>query len=399
MQSFILPANDGKTSPESVKRRRRMAEEMLATGMDTSPIASPWQGAARIANALVGGLSARRADAQEAEGTKSARDAMAKALMGGDKASMIDAMSNPWMDNASLQLVGNAWEQANKPPEPPKMVDMGNGQFYTYDQNNPQGGNMFTPPGYQPPPGSRLITGEEATQMGLPPGAYNLDPDGKISAIGGGDTNVNINNAAADVPMIGTIPQGFAAIKDPTSPSGYRMERVQGGPEDNTAANAIKAERQGISQALVLDEIGAAKELIKGESAFSPRTGFLGKIASNIDQTAAGALKNRLETIKANIGFDRLQAMREASPTGGALGPVSDFENRLLQAVMGSLEQAQDGKQIVKNLDRLERIYSRVINEGIPEAEARDMYRKLVTGKGDELDPPDANGWQIEEVQ
>ena len=54
-------------------------------------------------------------------------------------------------------------------------------------------------------------------------------------------------------------------------------------------------------------------------------TGF-GSFLKSIPQTDALALNKSLETIKANIGFDKLQAMREASPTGGALGQVSNQE-------------------------------------------------------------------------
>jgi hypothetical protein len=43
--------------------------------------------------------------------------------------------------------------------------------------------------------------------------------------------------------------------------------------------------------------------------------------------------------------------MRNNSPTGGALGQVSEFENRLLQAVWGALEQSQSPSQFNENLD------------------------------------------------
>lgn len=185
---------------------------------------------------------------------------------------------------------------------------------------------------------------------------------------------------------IGTLPQGYELFTDPQT-GARSMRAIKGGPEDKSNAAMVKADRAGVSQALVLDEINAAKTLVEGDSWMSPRTGITGKLMSNIDRTRAGALKNRLETIKANIGFDRLQAMREASPTGGALGPVSDFENRLLQAVMGSLEQAQEAGDIKYNLERLERIYDRVINQGIPEAEARQLYQELVTGQNS------SDGW------
>lgn len=193
MPSFLLPAN-GKATPKSIERRRKMAESLMASGMDTSPIASPWQGAARMAQALVGGISQRKADQQEAEGQQSARDAMTKALMGGDKGAMLDALNNPFMDSTSLDLVGDAWKRANAPPTPPELKDMGNGQFYQYAPANPQGGQVFTPEGYKAPPGNRLITGAEAAQMGLPPGAYNQDPEGKITEIGGGKVNITLQD-------------------------------------------------------------------------------------------------------------------------------------------------------------------------------------------------------------
>lgn len=81
--------------------------------------------------------------------------------------------------------------------------------------------------------------------------------------------------------------------------------------------------------------------------------GFVGGMASNIQGTAAYDLGEMLNTIKANIGFDKLQAMRDASPTGGALGQVSEFENRLLQSVRGSLQQGQSPAQLKKNLERV----------------------------------------------
>lgn len=341
--SFVLPAN-GKASPDAIARKRRMAEQLMASGMDSSPIASPWQGVSRVAQAMLGGYNRRRADRQEQEGQQSATEAMKKALMGGDKMALLEAAQNPFVSSGGQQMIGDQWKQMNAPP----------------------------------PQRTRLVTGQEAAQLGLDPrGAYNMDPDGKISKIGGGETNVTVNNGGE----VGTIPQGFELFTDPKT-GGRSMRPITGGPEDKSAAEAVKNERKGVSTALVLDEIAAAKELIEGDSLLSPRTGLTGKLLSNLDNTAAGALKNRLTTIKANIGFDRLQAMREASPTGGALGPVSDFENRLLQAVMGSLEQAQTADQLKYNLERLERIYDQIVNRGIPDDQARQMYKEIVTGQG-----------------
>jgi len=89
--------------------------------------------------------------------------------------------------------------------------------------------------------------------------------------------------------------------------------------------------------------------------------GFGGKILSNIPGSEARDFEARLETIKANIGFDKLQAMRDASPTGGALGQVSEMELRQLNASMGNLEQSQSPKQLRENLIAVREQYVRTL--------------------------------------
>lgn len=81
------------------------------------------------------------------------------------------------------------------------------------------------------------------------------------------------------------------------------------------------------------------------------QTGIWG--AAVVPGTPAYDVRQSLETIRANIGFDRLQQMREASPTGGALGQISDSENRLLQATAGSLDPKQSKEQLRQNLQRI----------------------------------------------
>lgn len=103
----------------------------------------------------------------------------------------------------------------------------------------------------------------------------------------------------------------------------------------------------------VLGDVSAAATLVSG-----PTTGLVGKGASFIPGTDAYNLNQRLLTIKANLGFDRLQQMREASPTGGALGQVAVQELEALQKTIGSLELGQDKKELTNNLNKIEHHYS-----------------------------------------
>lgn len=80
-------------------------------------------------------------------------------------------------------------------------------------------------------------------------------------------------------------------------------------------------------------------------------TGFIGSTLGKIPGTGAYDLDKVLDTVRANIGFEELNAMRQASPTGGALGQVAVRELELLQATLGSLEQGQSGDKLRENLE------------------------------------------------
>lgn len=66
--------------------------------------------------------------------------------------------------------------------------------------------------------------------------------------------------------------------------------------------------------------------------------------------TPARNLAERLRTIKANATTAALQEMRDNSPTGGALGQVSDYEDKMLASKVANLENAQDPIQLKDNL-------------------------------------------------
>ena len=104
-------------------------------------------------------------------------------------------------------------------------------------------------------------------------------------------------------------------------------------------------------------------------------TGIGGALLKNVPATSAKNLNETLKTVKANIGFDTLQGLRESSKSGGALGPVSDRENELLQTARGSLDQKQSDDQLISNLKDLRKHYSNVIlisesKTGDPEADS-----------------------------
>jgi len=173
----------------------------------------------------------------------------------------------------------------------------------------------------------------------------------------------NTFNLGNDVQVKGD----YAIIKDETTDLGVRFEVIPGSKTDIQSqklaqketqikdAKQAANEGQSNSSKIVLDEISRAKEAINENPFFT--TGFVGQLSENIGGTPANNLRTLLEPIKANIGFDRLQRMRDESPTGGALGQVAVRELDFLQAVLGSLDQSQNSGQILENLNRLEDQY------------------------------------------
>ncbi|WP_273727472.1 hypothetical protein [Brucella gallinifaecis] len=84
---FVWGESGSKKTPEQLQRERKLAQAMISAGIDTSPVGHWTQGAARMANALVGNIRQGRADAAEKAGIEGAASKFAKldlaSLMGG----------------------------------------------------------------------------------------------------------------------------------------------------------------------------------------------------------------------------------------------------------------------------------------------------------------------------
>ena len=110
-----------------------------------------------------------------------------------------------------------------------------------------------------------------------------------------------------------------------------------------------------------------------------PVTGFWGNMLKDISGTPAADLKNSIVTIKSAIGFDKLQDMRDKSPTGGALGQVSERELAQLNASLGSLEQSQSAEQFKKNLMRVKDHYQKYYKATMAQVKAYEQGLKFDT--------------------
>lgn len=102
--------------------------------------------------------------------------------------------------------------------------------------------------------------------------------------------------------------------------------------------------------------------------------GFGGALLSKIPGTKARDLEATIQTIVANLGFRELQDMRDSSPTGGALGQVSERELALLNSAKQNLENSQTPEQLKENLGDL-KAQMRLSKKRIKEAYELDFGR------------------------
>jgi GH24 family phage-related lysozyme (muramidase) len=154
----------------------------------------------------------------------------------------------------------------------------------------------------------------------------------------------------------GQIPEGYEMATDT---SGSRtMKPIAGSPQ------ADKLVKQDQERKQYADVVSNDLDRVGGIVTQSPNltTGPGGYLLQSLPGTNAHNVNKLIDGIKANIGFERLNQLRQSSPTGGALGAVSDTEQKLLQSTLGSLEQSQTKEQFMQNLSRVKQIYQQIIH-------------------------------------
>ncbi|RTY14787.1 hypothetical protein EKT70_05995 [Stenotrophomonas geniculata] len=155
---------------------------------------------------------------------------------------------------------------------------------------------------------------------------------------------LNQERQLQDVKTQGAITQaaGTAAAEAQAKDAAQRPKRIQQYRQALTAAGNVET------------------SLDKALGLVSPySTGFVGARSRGVEGSPSYNLAAELETIKANLGFDRLQQMRDSSPTGGALGAIAVQELVALQSTIANLDPNQSEAQIRDNIERVKTHYKK----------------------------------------
>lgn len=356
-------ADSGTYTKADADRKRELAKQLMgSTFRARNPLGA-------LAMGLEGAASGSY-DKQASEAERAGSKLVAELLQNKDYAGVMgNEWSSPQQSALASMLQGRDWQvgdrnaqwaredarfaqqqaAANRPDY--SFVFAPDGTLLRTDKSGGSFENMGQFGKQDPPDPTTLMQNLEAA--GIQPGSTEFR-DAILKSVGGG---VNINN-------MGNIPPGYTVQYDAAN-NPISMTPIPGSEADQKAKQAasqaaLAQENKAKGAGIVVEDVNRAVDLINKDPALT--TGFVGSLLKNVGGLSANNVSSLIDTIKANSAFDQLQAMRQASPTGGALGAVSDTENRMLQSAIGSLEQSQTPDQLVYNLRRVQRIYGDIVN-------------------------------------
>ena len=209
---------------------------------------------------------------------------------------------------------------------------------------------------------NKIGSGEDRTAYAnTPRGEMLMRVGGKIAAGSANGYNSAMNAGA----------QEYGAIKDAdraTDTEAYleqvRQQEVADEAAADLASGVPSMAPSPIYQKAALNALDQIQNILDDDgdgNPFDNVTGLIGNYMSAVPQTRAHDVKMAVHTVEAAVGFDRLQAMRDASPTGGALGQVSNIELDLLKSSLGSLRQSSSKKQFQENLNNIRLHYQNAV--------------------------------------
>jgi hypothetical protein len=172
-------------------------------------------------------------------------------------------------------------------------------------------------------------------------------------------------------------------------PDQYKSLVAQGissAPSGGTAENKY-VKSQADTALTNIDTALGYLEGTNGQMINTADNAFQRSLFGFVPGTDAKNLNETLNTVKALIGFDALQKMREASPTGGALGNITEKELGYLQSVQGSLDTGQGTEQLVATLKRIQESFETLQIVNSPDGTVFELGGQNYVKFGEEMIP------------
>ena len=369
-------------TPAQIEEARRLQQEQLirSEGAELGPFRGLYQAGRRLGAAgsqsLISGLFPEAADPalREAQAVEAIRQKYMGQNMTDPKVLQQMAVElGPIAPNAAFRLAQTARQL---------MPEVGKNAITV-----PAGSTVI-----DPTTGKVLFTAPKdvkADNKVLPPGSVMVNSEGQVIARGEpqktGAEGVSAEwKRYQELLKLGTPEPEARAIAYKTATLDFRKDLEESRKQEVKQ----KKQDQFANTAGIIDNVmNTLDSAVKQTGTFT--AGSLGTPLSFLPGTPAKDLAANLETIKANLGFDRLQQMRDASPTGGALGQVAIQELVALQSTVASLDIQQSPAQLRKNLNKVKGHYTKW-RETVKKA--MDQNSPTI---GETTAPSTQSGWSI----
>lgn len=225
-----------------------------------------------------------------------------------------------------------------------------------------------------PDPSHRVLTAPEIAQLGLPEGAYQEAPDGKITSIGGGGQTINVNTGA-ESSRYGDAPSGTVFVYDeagshvmePAPGGGERPRTVPlGGTEAETRVAEIedaasKGSAQATSMLATIDGLLADPGLDSAVGTTGAITQYMGPLAPD-----AARARSRIQQIQGQAFLQAFESLK-----GG--GQITEIEGAKAEAAIARLNTAQSADDFRAALIELKGVIKGANSGGQPPAATSDM--------------------------
>lgn len=334
-----------------------MSNSLIGLGMGLLTPYNAWKGESPWSNALQGYqtgavVDQRRQQQQQELQMQRERMAQAKALADREPESI-----------RQLRAAGVPQEKWADYLYPKAQPDLKQGsvtyreQEYPYQFNPRDGSYTWGPMG---PPPNLAQQQRAAAPPPVVPGTTLYWPGQQQSATTADAAPATTGAGGTASPAPDVLPPKPAGYDTwlPSEQKAWNTENIKLGAKRAAAEPEQKAQALE-SASVAMRELDAA---IKQSEAYPAMVaGPFGNMMKGVPGSQATDVSKRLEVVKANIAFDKLQAMRRSSPTGGALGNVSDKDMALLQNSLASLDQAQTPEQFIAAMKNVRTHYANVV--------------------------------------
>jgi hypothetical protein len=410
-----------ETIPVKEDYRRKIAQQLMREGMSSEPVLHWAQGLGRMGQAALGGYQMYQADQKDKETESGNNAALIAALQGGGQPTPQQPTAQAIPPVSSVTPSAGAVPAALSGARPggpvmPSNKVWGDAEaeaagLYEKPAAGPQiaaNGPVALPPQptAAPPQAAPAVPSPTEPQMAdakarLVQMLQSDNPQMRKLGQGMAQAMIAKQLAGKEDPQYEykERPDGSLIAVDKKNPANFKVVPAPGGGQDaiNYETNKARAlqgvNREGTVQyeadkaaaiekakALTTKEIAKPEQdkqnqkvgtivtqdidraISKIDAGILPTTGGAGNLLASVPGTQAHDVSKLLETVKSNSGFQELAKMRAASPTGAALGSVTERELALLQSTIGNLEQSQSGDQLKDNLRRVKNTYMDIIH-------------------------------------